>query len=330
MDNNFLFNGDSSIDDSNADKKVENISKGTDEDYLFAGIKKASLEDENGGNVLKCYSCHSCNTKYLSTSSDDTCIFCGEKGLSEEEIPGMINTYYLPFTNTIEDAKKDYKKRIRFKILVPFSFRSKKNIDKMKKVYVPIVIRNCKIYGQIYFYGADNIKGGKKDDTRKYEVCQSVNLDFSNIFKSCYSKIDEEDFPIIKDYNYSMSSMYNNNVITDSNCIIGDIEGNVLDEKITNILQKCAVSMVRENVNHDLKKLKQSNTALQTTTEQRLLLPIYMLNIRRKNKDYTYIMNAQNGKSSMKLDISILNVVIFSVLSFALIFAIVYLIAKYV
>ena len=322
MDNNFLFNGDSSIDDSNSDKKVENISKGTDEDYLFAGIKKASLEDENSGNVLKCYSCHNCNTKYLTTSSDDICIFCGEKDLSEEEIPGMINTYYLPFTNTIDDAKKNYKKLIRFKILVPFSFRRKRNLDKMKKVYVPIVIRNSKIYGQRYFYGAENINGGKKDDSRKYEICQSINLNFSNIFKSCFSKIDEEDFPIIKDYNYSMSSMYNNNVITDSNCIIGDIDGSVLDEKITNILQKCAVSMAR-------KKLKQSNTALQTTTEQRLLLPIYMLNIRHKNKDYTYIMNAQNGKSSMKLDISILNVVIFSILSFALIFAIAYLIAKY-
>ena len=329
MDNNFLFNGDSNIDDSNADKKIDNISNGTDEDYLFAGIKKSSLEDENQ-NTLKCYSCHDCKTKFLSTSSDNTCIFCEGHNLVEEEVPGTINTYYLPFTSTLEDAKSDYKKCIRFKLLAPFSFRSKKNLDKMKKVYVPAVIRNSKIYGQIYFYGADNSKVGNQNESRKYEICQSISFDFSNLFKSCYSKIDDEDFPIIKDYNFSMSSMYDNRVLDDSNCIIADIEGSVLDEKFTNTLQKCAISMVRDNVNHDLKKLKQNNTAVQTLSEQKLLLPIYMLNIRYKDKDYTYIMNAQNGKSSMKLDISIINVVLFSIVSFILIFAIVYLIAKFI
>ena len=325
MDNKFF------VDDKNEfenETDTSMVSSGSDEDYLFDGIRKSSLEDENeDNNTVYNYLCQDCKTHFLTRSSEKKCVYCESSNVVDGENNEMVNIYYLPFNKTIDDSLNDYKKKIRFNFLIPFFLRKKSIYNNIKKVYLPGVIRNSKISGEIVFYAADNIKSGKKVESKKYESGYSVNYDFNNIFSSGYSKINEDNIDNINDYDYSMLSLFDNSAIADTSCIISDIDDSLMNDKINNKINKYALSSVRDSVNHDLRKLKQNSTEIQTKSEQKILYPVYLLNFKKDDKEYTYIMNAQNGKTYFKYDISILSTVIFSLVLFFIVFLIVFLIA---
>ena len=56
-----------------------------------------------------------------------------------------------------------------------------------------------------------------------------------------------------------------------------------------------------------------------------IYVPVYMLNVKYKNKFYLYLMNGENGKYNMKLTIGIFETIIFSIIAFCLIFLLAFL-----
>ncbi len=325
MDNNFFVEEKDELKTEDSDLKMPS---GSDEDYLFEGIRKSSLEDENENtNTVYNYLCQECNTHFLTRSSERKCVYCDSTNIVDGDNSDMVNIYYLPFNKSVDDSLNEYKKKIRFNFFIPFFLRSKNTYNNIKKVYLPGVLRNSKISGQIVFYAADNTKSGKSVESKKYEAGYSVNYDFNNIFSSGYSKINEDDIENINDYDYNMLSLFDNSVIADNSCIISDIDDSLMNDKINNKINKYALSSVRDSVNHDLRKLKQNSTEIQTKSEQKILYPVYLLNLKKGDKEYTYIMNAQNGKTYFKYDISILSTVIFSLVLFFIVFFVVFLIA---
>ena len=263
----------------------------------------------------------------MNSQGNNKCVYCDGNCEKSEANLNMV-MYYLPFNKSIDDAIRDYKKKIRFKVFVPFAFRKRSKIKSIRKVYVPILIRSVKVNGKISFFGADGEKKGKEEQLKKYEVGYDINLDFDNILISLYSKIDDKIEKIVdSNENYNNLSLFNDSILSDSSCIISDYDENGIDNKINNIVSKCSIGMVRDSIKHDLKKLKENNLVVQNSSEQRILLPVYFLNVKLKDQDHFYLMNAYNGNSYIELSISKVSIIIFSIVIFGLIFAIVFLIA---
>lgn len=291
------------------------------EEYLLSDLNKSSHEEELVEEAVKRYVCPKCGSSFYSNSLDD-CVYCGEKCDVSDGKFDMINVFHMPFEKTIEDAVKEYKKYIRFKFFAPFSLRSKKLLNGMKKVYIPALIKNCNINGCILFYAADN---NKSNSLVKYEVGHKVNIDFDNLFLSLYSKVDQEMVPPMSDYDYNKLTLFSDINIGDAKCIVPDIDDSASDEKINGLLNKYVVGLVRDDINHNLKKVKENNTVVDVKSHQKVLLPAYIMNT--NNKDGICFINGQTGKVFMNYDISVKNIVIFSIVCFVLIFILVFLLA---
>ena len=301
---------------------MENI-KEEKEEYLLSDISKSSHHsiEEVEEKSAKYYICSKCGSSFYSNSLDN-CIYCGEKCNVSEKKFSMINVFYLPFEKTMDDVKKEYKRFIRFKFFAPFSLRSKRLLNGINKVYIPALIKNCNINGCILFYAADN---GKDNNLIRYEVGHKVNLDFENLFLSLYSKIDQEMIPTMSDYDFNKLTLFSDSNIEDSNCIIPDIDDNASKAKINGLLNRYVVGLVRDDINHNLKKVKENNTVVDVKSFQKILLPAYIINT--SNKDGICFINGQSGKVYMNYDVSIKNVIIFSIICFVLIFILVFLFA---
>lgn len=295
------------------------------EDYLFSSVAKSSYEaevvEEDKENLLVC---SKCGCSFFNKNDDRVCLYCGEEcEISDKEI-NMANIYYLPFDKSLDDVKDIYKKYIKLKLFAPFACRKKEVYENIKKVYIPALLRNCNVNGEIIFYAADK---GNGDNLVKYEVGHKVNVDFDNIFISLYSKIDNDTYPVLSDYEYSRLTLYSNRELSDSDCIISDMNEDEINEKLNNLINKYVVGLVRDNINHNKKKIKENNSIIDVKSEQKVLLPAYLINIKNRDKNIIGLINAQNGKISMNYDIDIINVVIFSIILFVLIFGLVFLIA---
>lgn len=291
------------------------------EDYLLSDIGETTFDSNiiKDDDVYK-YTCPNCGSSFYRFSTDDICLYCGEKCNTLNEKTDYNDIFCLPFDKSIEDAKSIYKKYIRFKLLIPIIFRKKGIVDNIKKVYVPILLRDCNVNGNIIFYAADN---DKKNTLSKYEVCYKVNVDFDNVFLSLYSKLDNETISVMNNYNFDNLKEFASSDINDSSCIISDIDNDSSNEKLNLYLNKYVTGLVRDDINHNLKKVKDNTTKIEVKSEKKVLIPAYILNV----NDNICFINGQNGEIFINYTIRKKYVLIFSLVCFILIFILVFLLA---
>ena len=86
--------------------------------------------------------------------------------------------------------------------------------------------------------------------------------------------------------------------------------------------KKHVMSIARKKVNHQMKKIQNNNLLTQINRNNSILLPVYLLNVRYGNKDYMYIMNGENGKSSLDVTFGILETILFGLIIAAIVFGI--------
>lgn len=275
------------------------------------------------------YLCRDCGTKFMNTSGDNVCAFCGSRNVNNCNVQDDSGLYYLPFSKNINDAVSDYSKKLRFNILIPFSFKKKSTYSRIKKVYLPVTVYDSKVSGDISFYGGDKNRVNRGVETRKYEVGYNVNLDYNNVLVSRLSKINEDIFSDVLDYNFDGLAEFSNELMNEATEIVCDLDDDASRNKNQNKLMKSAISKTKENMVHELKKLKSNEMQVNVVNEKKVLVPVFLLGIKYRGKDYIYMMNGQNGNSSIDLEVGIINIIMISILVFLFVFGITYLIAYF-
>lgn len=269
------------------------------------------------------YSCSSCNSKFCTSRNDITnCIFCDSTNLEKREAPLSGNISVLPFKIDSFDVVKNYKKKTKFNPLVPFKF--KKKIDNIKKIYLPVYVTDIINEGNISFYGVNN-----NDLKSKYEIVQNIKFNYDDVVLKASSKVDDVLFEEINDYTFSELLDVNNSNLDDSIYLVNDISFEDISNTTKSKISKTSIKKIKNNINHTKKKLKEDNTTISFNNNRKLLVPIYLINIKYKDKDYSYIMNGQTGSSYINIPIGILETTIFSILLFGVVFLIGFLISYF-
>ena len=308
-----------------SEKKEEVVgNSNSDGEYLLSDIGGSSHNYEENDYFVKEHTCPKCGIMYYNSGSESSCILCGCETSSGTDELSTDNYYYLPFDKTIDDAIKEYKKSVRWKIFIPLAFRKKHVSSSIRKVYCPVLVKSCKVGGQVIFYAADNDRTTKK--LLRYEVGNTLSVEFENIVFSLSSKIDHKKIKVMSEYDYKNALIFDNNLLSDKSLsfIKDDIKN--YDEVVFNEIRKQAVNIVRERINHDLKKIKENNTIVDTISEMKIFLPAYDAYITNKDKNNLFLMNGQNGNSYLESEISKIGVVIISIIIFIFIFMIIFLI----
>ena len=305
------------------EEKVEDNSN-SDGEYLLSDIGKSSYNYEESDSSVKERTCPKCGIMYFNSGSESSCILCGCDSSSGIDKLHTDNYYYLPFDKTIDDAINEYKKSVRWKLFIPLVFRKKHVSSSIKKIYCPVLIKSCKVDGKVVFYAADNDRTAKK--LLKYEVGNTLSVEFENIVFSLSTKLDNKKIDVMNEYDCKNALTFDNSLLSDKSLsfIKDDIKN--YDDVISNEIKKQAVNIVREKINHDLKKIKENNTIVDTISEMKIFLPAYAAYITNKDKNNLFLMNGQNGNSYLESEISKIGVVIISIIIFIFIFMIIFLI----
>ena len=273
-------------------------------------------------NVITKYHCGDCGIDFNGNNIEE-CIYCyGKNIISSEDVDKNINI--IPFTKNIEDAIKDYKKKVMFNPLVPLIFKNKNTINSIKKIYIQVFLYNVKVAGNVEFIGGEK----SKSNVDKYDVINSVNFDYNNVLLNVSTKINEDTLNYIGDYNFN--NIKDTKYSEESDLFLkADIQVSDIAEKSRQSISKHSIGIVRESINHSLKKLRNDNTVINFNNTKELYIPIYLLNVKYKDNNYQYIMNGENGKSKINIVYGRLNIILFSILVFVFVFLISYLIAYF-
>ncbi len=287
--------------------------------------------DNDDGNTfdigLQECKCSACGSILNSKDKLNKCSFCGsENVISSQCSSDYTNTYIIPFMKNKEDAIKNYKKKVLINPIIPMIFKKKSTISSCSKMYLVSSLCDLHLGGTTTFIGIDK---NDKNSQSKHEVVNTVNFDYNNVLVCDNSKIDGSSCLDICECNYSNLKEFDSNYLNDSVILFGDLDEKDICTKVSNLAVKTSLSMIRDNVQHDTKKLGKNGLILDNFKRKRVLIPVYILNVKYDNKNYMYLMNGENGKSLINLTFGKIELAIVSLLIFGLIFLIAFLVAYF-
>lgn len=240
--------------------------------------------------------CNKCKMTFINNNIS-TCPICNEKILKKEVEIDFKDVSKIPFTIDEKECLKSIKKS-----RVPFIYKQcycDENIIKnLKKLYVPALLFNFKVEGDILLDGVveNTISNGKRKYVKKdvYDIKSSCSANFDDLLVSCSSIIDTSNLENIEPFNYEeLDKIDLNNE---------NIEYFKTDMKLVNKKSLDEFIKAIESKLHNYDKI----TTKKITINKRIgkykfyLVPIYFLNI---NNNILYV-NGQTGMISKKIPYS--------------------------
>lgn len=280
------------------------------------------------------YSCPNCGAQIVADPNVSTtsCVYCKNTTILKDKLQGEFNPdYVIPFRYTKEDAITAFKNLGKGKILMPKAFNDKKNIKEMTGIYIPfwlydydangLIEADCK---RITSWRSGNYRYTKTDT---YLVTRGGTMSFERIpvdgskrFQNdIMNSIEPFDYKDLKEFNYSylsgfLSEKYDVTKEEAKNESIARAKNSFIDEMKKEIKGYNVVTPIKDSIN------------LQSSANYYVLLPVWMLNIKYKDKIYTFAMNGQTGKLIGNIPIDKTKAVILWIVIFIITFLVVFLI----
>lgn len=274
-----------------------------------APIKKGDLD---------VYICKNCGAQIVADPNVSTtsCVYCKNTAILKDKLQGEFSpNYVIPFRKTKEDAIEAFMKLKKGRILTPKAFNNKNNIKEMSGIYIPfwlydynangIIEADCK---RITSWTSGNYRYTKTDiykATRGGSVAfENIPVDGSKRFQNdIMNSIEPFDYKDIKDFNYSYLSGF-----------LSEKYDVSMEEAKTDSVERAKQSfknqMVKDIRGYDSVSVSSSNINLEDLKNSYALLPVWMLNIKYKDKIYTFAMNGQTGKMIGNIPIDKLKAVV--------------------
>lgn len=262
------------------------------------------IETENKKVSLDNYNCPNCGASVvaLENTSTTTCPYCRNTTIMKDKLEGEFNPdAVIPFKLTKEDAMEAFKKFHKGKLLMPKEFNDLKNINEMTGIYIPFWLYDIESTGDIsatckrittfsdanYIYTKVDVFRADRSGIMKFN---KIPVDGSTRFDDdIMNSIEPFDYQELKEFSYSYLSGF----LADKY----DVNSNDSYEHAKlRALNSTENTLKRDIVGYNSVIVDKKNIKDELKSTKYCLLPVWMLNIKYKDKIYPFAMNGQTGK----------------------------------
>ena len=276
----------------------------SEEEYLEDWDSSGAGEWGAESAKLAAYNCTSCGAELIcdKTTAATECPYCGNPTIIPGKLTGnMKPEYVLPFRLDKKAATDALRNHYKGKKLLPKAFTSENHIQKIQGVYVPFWLYSGTVDVDMNF-AAEQIMTHREGDfevtqTYVYDIHRSGSVDFRDIPVDASTKMDDALMDSLEPYDYSdlkpFSLSYLPGFLADRYDVSMEECSRRADERAVNT----AESTVRNTVNGYVNiHLNGKNLRLRRGKATYVLMPVWMLNTKYGDKNYTFAMNGQTGK----------------------------------
>lgn len=286
------------------------------------------LPEDTIGDVDLCC-CKNCGAEIMAeqTTTVTFCVYCGSTAIIKHRInEGKTPDYIIPFRKVKKDAIDAFKQFTKVRPLTPKCFKNSKNIERIMGVYIPFWAYDLSANGEVEFE-ASNVKTWsdakyKYTKTDKYLVRKAGHFDFDKVLADASSNLPDGLIDSLEPFNYDDLQVYNHTYLSGFLVDKYDIDGEEGLEKVVDRTNSTVVNLIDGTINHQRKKVIYNGIRITTKNIYYIMLPVWLLNIRYKNKNYTFAINGQTGKLVGNVPIDILRTILWSFFVFIILFVV--------
>jgi len=283
----------------------------------------ALAENEKGYEQWKdskrTFQCKNCGAQIVLNKYEMTtkCSYCNTSSMvATDKLPGLKPDAVIPFKISKEKAREVFKLKIKKKLFVPNAF--KKNLPKTQ---IGATYFSSFSFGMNVFATYNGIRAvsetirtsdGYKTVTEYVPFSGAINHIFDNIVVESSDKIEQSQIFTILPYNFKECYDFNDDFIIGYN--VGYYNETVTEACATakNVALNSLKGMIKQKYSS-----VQSLTVNPTYSDEKysyVLLPLYFINFKYKDKEYLNLMNGQTGATSGKLPKSAVKITFFTLL----------------
>lgn len=258
---------------------------------------------DNYSNYVN-YNCPDCGAEIITDENTAAtfCVYCGNTSIIKNRLSGEFAPKYLiPFKMDKDKAVKAFKDLRKGRPLVPSSFTSEKNIAKIQGVYIPFWLYDVDVNGKINAR-ATRVTSWRSGDTHytktdTYHVVRGGSMSYSKVPVDGSTRFNNDMMNSIEPFDYNKLISYNHAYLSgflaekydvDKDAAFEDAEKRSLRSTREEMLSSITGYSTRSITSDDLK------VSIKDTTY--VLLPVWMVNVKYKDKFYLFAMNGESGK----------------------------------
>lgn len=253
---------------------------------------------------MQLFTCQTCGGELITDDQTAAtfCPYCGNPTILPSRLAGTLKPDgVIPFKTTKEDAKAAFLKLCKGKPLLPKFFTEDQQVEKITGLYVPFWLYDCQadFTGSFKATRIDTWSDAKYiyTKTNHYLLKRSAEAAFSGIPMDGSSKMEDDFMESIEPFDYSDLVDFD----------MAYLSGFLADRY--DVPWESGQDRIRTRVERSIDDRIQQTTALYTSVvpttrnlsvdhskARYVLLPVWMLNTKYKDKTYTFAMNGQTGK----------------------------------
>lgn len=295
-------------------------------------VEESTKEVHEKESYVK-YNCPDCGAEIIAdeTTSATFCLYCGNTAILKNKLSGKFAPdKIIPFKTEKTDAIKAFKDLCKGRIFMPKFFNSERNIEKITGLYIPFWLYEVDVDGAIDATGT-KVTSWTNGDTHYtkqdfYNLNRTGNMNFKRIpvdgstrfANDIMNTLEPFYFHYLVDYNHAYLSGYLAEVYD-----VGYEEA--FKDAESRSLETTRNVMLNDMGNYASKIEKSNTLKAKMKGHEYALLPVWMLNVKYKDKYYLFAMNGQTGEFVGDVPVDKKKVAWFSIIIFIVCFIIVIL-----
>jgi len=273
------------------------------------------------------YNCQSCGAEIIADNETAAtfCVYCGNTTILRNKLDGDFKPdYVIPFKKEKKEAEEAFKSLSKGRIFVPRDFTKQENIEKIRGIYIPFWLYDFDTSGDLSGT-ATKIQTWTTGDTQYtktdyYQVERAASMSFYKVPVDGSTRFDNDIMDTIQPYNYKDLVEYNHAYLSGFYAERYDQD----KKEMQKIPEDRAKKTVENELANDIKgyatkNIKEKNIKSKLNDVKYALLPVWMVNVKYKGKQYLFAMNGQNGKFIGDIPLDKTKVTICTILCFVII-----------
>ena len=309
-------------------EELDEYEKSIGKEELTKESKADKLEkNENGMDI---YSCPNCGAEIIAdeNTSATFCVYCKNTAILKNKLVGEFNpSMVIPFHLTKEDAVAAFTKFRKGKPLAPKEFTDPKNIDEIRGIYIPFWLFDYSVDGTLNAEGKKVATWTSGDyiytKTDIYNVVRSGSMNFNKIPVDGSTRFADDLMNSIEPFDYKGLVDFDYSYLSGFLAEKYDVDSNKAGNDALNRAYQTTTSQFKSTINgYSSVNVRNTNYRPVSSKSDYALLPVWLLNIKYKDKLYPFAMNGQTGKMIGDIPVDKKKAVIIAILTFIGVFAI--------
>ena len=283
--------------------QIVRAEQSSEPEFQFDALEQSALTDAEQ-EALVTFTCPNCGGEILTeqTTAATFCPYCDNPTIIPGRVSGSLKPDgVIPFKTSKEDAKAAFLKLCKGKPLLPKFFTEEHRVEKITGMYVPFWLYDC---GGDFrgHYKATKVHSWSDSDyiytrTNYYHVSRAADAEFISIPMDASRKMEDAIMESIEPFDYSKIMDFQTAYLSGFLADQYDVESGEGRDRVQQRVKASMNALVKDTIHGYASVVPMSEQlSVRHGKASYVLLPVWMLHTKYKDKTYVFAMNGQSGK----------------------------------